>query len=134
MPRAHRRIDRAHLPPKPVWSNRRRCLRWRGQQILQVAEQASSARAVLREFQRQGWPPTIVSPIKHCFAHVAAKRRRNAVYLLNKYQRTPERPKPVIEFHSLPGNRIAWFPPSSDRGIDATNDPTPRTAPAGRRP
>lgn len=119
MPRAYRRIDRAHLPPKPVWSHRRRCLRWRGQQILQVAVQASSARAVLREFQRQGWPPTIVSPIKHCFAHVAAKRRRNAVYLLNKYQRTPDRPKPVIEFHSLPGNRIAWFPLSSDNEIDA---------------
>ncbi len=73
-----------------------------GQKLRKVDSKAKLLRPVLREFERQGWPPSIANPVKHIDA---PHKVRSFHTQMNLHQEGPYR----IEFKVVNnGERITW--------------------------
>ena len=89
---------------RPIWSEDQSILFVDGVICKQFGQPAENQRAILREFQRQGWPAWIANPLEPDCEKDDRQRLADAVYHLNRGQK-----KRLIRFRrNGRGKGILW--------------------------
>ena len=76
-----------HLLPTPLWDDERGSLSLCDRIVKQFDKPAQNQRAILREFQRLGWPAWIDNPIEQDLLMDDSQRLADAVYRRNRDQK-----------------------------------------------
>jgi hypothetical protein len=83
-------ISRPQLPPSdgnlPAWNYDQGILSLDGVVIKRFDKPAENQRAILRAFERAGWPTWVANPIKSDHGKDDRQRLADAVYKLNRHQ------------------------------------------------
>lgn len=92
----------------PRWDTEAGNLYLHGRFLFHLETQAYAERAIVATFETCGWPTYIANPFNGNGRADYAKRRRSAVYELNRHQLDRPTGTPAIRFFSVTNGRIGW--------------------------